>query len=370
MRVQILETSDPRWGDALRAIPHDFYSLPGYGMLAARFEGGVAVAILAEEGDRQLLLPLLLREVPDDSGGRGWRDAVSPYGYPGIGLTPGDAEDGAGNDFLGEAMTAAIALLRERGVVSLFIRLNPLLPVDAGVLGQHGLVVDHGHTVSIDLRRDRDLLFQDLRRDHAKSLRRLDHLGFTCTLEDRGEPASIAAFVDVYTETMDRLDASASYYFDTAYVTDLIAALDGRVAIAVVRQGEEVAAAGIFTEVGEVVQHHLVGTRSAFFHFAPSKLIIRDAVFWAKARGHRIMHLGGGLGGTEDALFWFKSGFSPDRHLFQTARIVIDPAAYDDLSSRWEGRAGVPAPGLDGFFPAYRAPVPVPQSPEPAAAEA
>ena len=367
MRVQILETSDPRWGDALRVIPHDFYSLPGYGTLAARFEGGLAVAILAEEGERRLLLPLLLREVPGDPGGRGWRDAVSPYGYPGIGLTTGDPGDG--DDFLDAAMSAAIALLRERGVVSLFIRLNPLLPVDAGVMGQHGLVVDHGQTVSIDLRPDREMLFRDLRRDHAKNLRRLDHLGFTCTLDDRGEPESIAAFVDVYTETMDRLDASASYYFDAAYVTDLIAALDGRVAIAVVRQGEEVAAAGIFTEVGAVVQHHLVGTRSAFFHFAPSKLIIRDAVFWAKARGHRTMHLGGGLGGSEDALFWFKSGFSPDRHLFQTARIVIDQAAYDDLNSHWEGRAEVPAARPDGFFPAYRAPVPVAQPPEPAAPE-
>lgn len=367
MRVQIIETSDSRWGDALGTMSHDFYSLPGYGTLAARFEGGVAVAILAEEGERRLLLPFLLREIPDASGRRGWRDAVSPYGYPGIGITPGDAEDGGGNDFLDEAMTAAIALLRERGVVSLFIRLNPLLPVDAGVLGQHGLVVDHGQTVSIDLRPDREMLFRDLRRDHAKNLRRLDHLGFTCTLDDRGTPESIAAFVDVYTETMDRLDASASYYFDAAYVTDLIAALDGRVMIAVVRQGEDVAAAGIFTEVGEGVQHHLVGTRSAFFHFAPSKLIIRDAVFWAKARGHRLMHLGGGLGGTEDALFWFKSGFSPDRHLFQTARIVIDRAAYDELTSRWEGRAGVPAAGPDGFFPAYRAPVPVAESLEPVA---
>lgn len=361
MRVEILEASDHRWAATLRTMPHDFYALPGYATLASRFEGGEAVAILAEDGDRRLLLPLLLSEVPGDTGARRLRDAVSPYGYPGIGLSSADPrslDDADRGTFLHEAMTAAIALLRERRVVSLFIRLNPMLPVDAGVLARHGVVVDHGHTVSIDLTRDREQIFSDLRKDHAKNLRRLDRLGFSTSFDASGDPEAIAAFVDVYTETMDRLDASASYYFDTAYVTDLFAALDGRVVIAVVRQGREIAAAGVFTEVGTIFQHHLVGTRSAFFPVAPSKMIIRDAALWAKGRGHRTMHLGGGLGGVEDALFRFKSGFSSGRQLFQTARFVIDRPAYDELVADWEARVGRPAGDLTGFFPAYRAPLP------------
>ncbi len=355
MHAQILKTSDPEWGRALRTMPHDFYSLPSYVRLAAQFEGGEGVAILVEHGERRLLLPLLLRDIPGDLGNRDVRDAVSPYGYPGIGLTSVDPGGPAANAFLDEAMVAAIALLRQRGVVSLFIRLNPMLPVDAGVLARHGVVVDHGHTVSINLMEDRERIFSDLRKDHAKNLRRLDRLGFTTSFDDSGDPAAIAAFVDVYTETMDRLDASATYYFDTAYVTDLVSALDGRVVIAVVRQGEEVAAAGIFTEVGTVFQHHLVGTRTAFFPVAPSKMIIRDAALWAKGRGHGTMHLGGGLGGAEDALFNFKAGFSAGRQLFQTTRIVIDRPAYDELVAGWEARVGRPAGDLTGFFPAYRA---------------
>ena len=360
MHAQILETGDPRWGHALRTTPHDFYTLPDYVRLAARFEGGEGVAVLAQDGERSLLLPLLLRAIPGDLGGHGWRDGVSPYGYPGISLSPAAVGAADASGFLNDAMTAATTLLRDRQVVSLFIRLHPLLPVDAGVLAQHGTVVDHGHTVSIDLHRSEEELLGQIVHGHAKNLRRLDRRGFTCEVDEVCTRESIATFVEIYTETMDRVGASASYYFDTAYVTELVAALGGRVAIVSVRLGDEVAAVGLFTQIDGIVQDHIGGTRSAFTAVAPSKLKIREATKWAKARGHRIMHLGGGLGGAEDALFTFKAGFSPDRHLFQTVRITVDQPAYDDLIAGWEARSGEPAGDLNGFFPAYRAPFPAP----------
>ncbi len=355
MHVEIIQASDDRWADSLRTMPHDFSALPGYVTLAARFEGGEPVAILAEDGDRRLILPLLLRAIPKAGRSQGWRDAVSPYGYPGIGLSPDDPDDPDPTAFLDEAMTAAIALLREHQVVSLFVRLNPLLPVDAGVLARHGLVVDHGHTVSIDLLRSEEELVGQISHGHSKNLRRLDRRGFTCEVDEVCTPESISTFVEIYTETMDRVGASESYYFDETYLSDLVTALEGRAAIVSVRQGDEVAAVGLFTQIDGIVQDHIGGTRSAFTSVAPSKLKIREATKWAKARGHRIMHLGGGLGGSEDALFAFKAGFSPDRHLFQTVRIVVDEPAYDELTTRWEAEAGMPAGDRSGFFPAYRA---------------
>ena len=51
-----------------------------------------------------------------------------------------------------------------------------------------------------------------------------------------------------------------------------------------------------------------------------------------KARGNRVMHLGGGLGGAHDSLFDFKAGFSKDRQPFRTWRVVVDPVRYAELS--------------------------------------
>ena len=364
MRTDILEPGDPRWDAVLSATSHDFYALPGYVALSAQSEGGQPVGVLAEDGDCRLLLPLIVREIPAGPTGGGWRDAASPYGYPGIVLSAADPNGPAAQAFLDAAMTAVVAALHERGVVSLFVRLHPLLPVDSATLARHGVVVDHGHTVSIDLSRDEADLFSKMRLNHAKNLRRLDRRGFTCELDETCRPETIAAFVDVYTETMDRVDASESYYVDAAYVRDLIAALDGGVAIALIRPGdsEEVAAVGLLTEMGGIVQDHLGGTRSAYLPVSPSKLKIREAAKWAKGRGNRVFHLGGGLGGAEDAIFAFKAGFSPERHVFETLRIVVDQPAYDELTARWAVATGRPAPALNAYFPAYRSPFGPPDS--------
>ena len=366
----MLAPVDPRWDTMLRTAPHDFYLLPGYVALTARFDGGEPVAILVEDGPRRLLMPLLLRNVPATLGGPAVRDATSPYGYPGFTVSTTDPAAPADAAFTRDAVAAAIATLREAGVISLFLRLNALLPVDHDVLGDYGLLVSHGNTVSIDLRREDANLFPTMRDAHRRNIVRLDRLGFTYQIDPTCSPESVEGFLSVYTETMDRLGASSSYYFDAAYLRELDAALDGRMVIVLVRQEGVVAAAALFTEVDGIVQYHLGGTGGEFMKLSPIKGIFSVTAYWARSRGNRIMHLGGGLGGSEDALFNFKAGFSPDRHMFRTARIVIDRAAYDDLNGRWSGQAGRPSAEPGHFFPPYRAPVTVAAQPEPVAVDA
>lgn len=353
MQVEFLAPGDARWAETLAGSPHDVYAVPGYVDLASREEGGEPVAVLVGEGGARLLIPLTLRPNPEPGGTEPPRDAASPYGYPGIVTGPGDTVSPA---FVTAAMTAALDALRERGVVSLFLRLHPLYPFDTGLLDRLGTLVLHGRTVSVDLTVPGDL-FPDLRYDHRKNLRRLDRLGYTCTFHGADDQAAIAAFVDVYTETMGRLDASESYYFGVDYVHGLAAALDGQITIALARDAEgDLAAVGLFIGDAGLIQHHLGGTRSTHFKLAPSKLIVREAARRFREQGNHTFHMGGGLGGAEDALFYFKSGFTLRRHPFHTARIVVDPDRFDRLTSAWSRRSGQPA-DLAGFFPPYRQPV-------------
>ena len=76
---------------------------------------------------------------------------------------------------------------------------------------------------------------------------------------------------------------------------------------------------------------------------------------WAKSRGLQRLHLGGGVGASEDSLFRFKAGFSTDRHPFRTLRVVLDELAYADLVRARQPQSD---PGdHTGFFPLYRKPV-------------
>jgi len=75
----------------------------------------------------------------------------------------------------------------------------------------------------------------------------------------------------------------------------------------------------------------------------PSKAMLHFMRGWAKSRGNRWFHLGGGLGARKDSLFEFKAGFSKGRAPFYTWRGIIDQSAYNRVVAQWETIAGVAA---------------------------
>jgi hypothetical protein len=153
---------------------------------------------------------------------------------------------------------------------------------------------------------------------------------------------------------MDRVGASAYYRFDGSYFEGLRQWLGERIHLGVVEIEGAVAGGALFVETGGLVDYHLSATDEARVRERPTKLLLHFMRTWARERGNRLMHLGGGLGGREDSLFDFKSGFSSVRHPYRTLRLVTDETRYDELVRERDPDAGSNDPSA--FFPAYRAP--------------
>jgi hypothetical protein len=119
-----------------------------------------------------------------------------------------------------------------------------------------------------------------------------------------------------------------------------------------------IAAAVMLVETDGIVEYHLMGVNEAFVSEGPAKLILHVARGWAKERGDRYFHLGGGVGGANDSLLRFKAGFSPLRFPFYTFRVIVDPKEYRRLAHE-HAPASDPSDSR-GFFPVYRQ-VPLPQ---------
>lgn len=351
MRTRFLSPDEPALAEALAQVEHDFFHRPEYLRLTGCYEHGEPLVFLAEEGDARFLVPMVVRPVraPVGRAGEDLFDATSPYGYASPLLTAPPAE---AEDFTARAAVAFREGLRERRVVSCFCRLHPHLEAPPAGLAKAGDVICHGPTVSVDLTLPEDEITRQMRRDHRQSVRRAEREGQVASIDEGW--AELDAFIDIYYETMRRLDARAFYFFPRAYFEGLRDRLRGRVHLAVARVGGEVAAAGLMTEAGGIVNAFLAGTANRFVASSPTKLLNRFACSWAKARGNRVFHLGGGVGGREDRLFWFKAGFSPRRHAYCTWRVTPDARLYEELVARWadltHGR-----PPTD-FFPAYRSP--------------
>lgn len=356
MEHRHLTADEPEWLAILGRLAHDFYHRPEYCRLDGGRQQAATGAFWAREGDCELFIPYLLRECdslfPGEAAAAGARDVISPYGYPGLLLSDAARQS---PDFAQRAMQRLGETLRERGVCSAFFRMNPFFSAGLPELFPADYFTAPAETVAMDLSLDETGLWKNIRDGHQWTIRKCKRLGFEARMVPLHE--HIDAFMEVYRETMDRVHARDSYYFGRDYFVRL-AELHERVHCCFVELGGELAAACVFLECDGLFQAHLGGTKSAFLTKSPFHLALFHAAEWAKARGNRYLHLGGGVGGSDDRLLSFKRGFSPITFPFFTLRLITDPEKYRTLTALSASASDVPLETRlqSDYFPAYRTP--------------
>lgn len=349
--TEFLVPGDEVWLDLLNEVRADVYYLPGYVALTAREEGGEPLLFVARDGGNIWLIPLIVRPVPGDLGASELRDAVTPYGYSGPLMRVANGTDAG--EWAARAAAALRVALARRGIVSLFARLHPLRPLPVESLAGTGTIFEHGDTVVVDLAQSPEMLWQQTRSRCRSHIRALERDGFVAAM-DPGF-ARVDQFRAIYDETMRRVGAAKRYFFSTWYYEDLRYALGERLHLCVVERAGQVVCAGLFTEMHGTVQYHLGGTRTASLPTHPAELMMHFVRRWAKDRGNREFHLGGGRGGAADSLLHFKQGFSKHMAPFATWRMVADPGAYAMLVARWRVlHSDAAADAAGHYFPAYR----------------
>jgi hypothetical protein len=360
MECEFLLPDSGAWTDFLANSVHDFYHLPGYVALSAHDRlcapnaDGKPLAFHAHDNEgRRFLMVLIVRPVPNDyDTGMRLYDAITPYGYAcPLVINPNHLPV---EQFLHDAIAEMKKGLKSRGIVALFARSHPCIEIPLEPLRSMGSVVQHGQTITIDLTLSQEELWHQTRAGHRSEINRARKRGFT--VEIQPDWKDFDYFFLAYNQTMHRVSASEHYFFPREYYTHLRKAIGDVMHLAVCHKDGAVACAGIFTEVCGIVQYHLSGTIEEFHSQYPTKVMLDSVRTWAKERGNRIMHLGGGYGGVEDSLFQFKAGFSHLRAPFYTWRLISDTEGYRALCDLWEEKHHKPASQINGFFPAYRAP--------------
>lgn len=339
MGFTVYSATDPEWKALLARLPHDVYHLPEWAAVCATHERWDVRLAVAERPEGILALPFMLRDLPPElPGAEGLRDITVPYGYPGPICTSSDPA----------AQAALFAELldgfAELGAVSAFVRFHAGVGVPHESLSDLGEIVVHGHQVWVDVAGLPEKAEASFRADHRRNIRLLRDAGFTVEVDraEHWEP-----FVEEYYATMRRLSSDPYYLFPAAYFETIRTALsDNAHLVAAVAPSGEPAAMALVLMCGEIGQYHLSGTNDAYVRLAASKLAVLGMVDLCREHGVKALNLGGGLGGKDDSLFKFKSGFSKQTRPTATGRFVLDRAAYDRLSDG----AGAPS----GFFPAYR----------------
>lgn len=277
---------------------------------------GVTHTLRIESDEGNLVAPLIVRGIE----GSGERDAISPYGYPGLAGSI-DGLDPAAIDF------------SATGLVSAFVR-HRLGPSPLAGASERNVVqiADPG-------------LPPKSRPSDRRQVRRNLEAGYVLDLVPGAETTADqrAGFLAVYEQTMRRTDAAPHYFFAAAYFDRVLEAERTWLALATAPDGT-LAAASIAAVSDGYLHYYLSGSADSHLREAPMKSVVTRLVEHSAELGLPL-NLGGGIS-PGDALEEFKRGFANRQQPWLTSELVCDAEAYARLSrGRQAGR----------FFPAYRA---------------
>ena len=203
-----------------------------------------------EAGEVELLAPLIVREIP---GADGARDAVSPYGYPGLSRPgPGPALDPGEVDW------------SETGLVSVFIRHTlEEPPALAGAVERNIVQIADPALPRKQRSSDRNQVNKNRRAGYEVRL----------VPGPQTSPAERDGFRDAYAETMRRVGAGERYFFADAYFDLALGFERSWLAVADAPDGV-VAAASIAALSDGCLHYYLSGTRDSHLRDSPMKNVV------------------------------------------------------------------------------------------------
>lgn len=241
-------------------------------------------------------------------------------------------------------------------IVDEYIRLHPLLanhlPIQEFGLANLSLIKPIAY---VDLTRDEETLWHGLRKGHRASVNKARRLGVQVVREQVADEA-LAVFRHLYKETMERKQAIEEWLFPDSYFTNCADCLgDQRISIFSAKVDGVTAASSLIIHAYQTVYYHFAGSSNVYRDYCANNLLLYEVTLWAKARGYRYFHLGGGFV-AGDNLYFFKSGFSNTTAWLYAYKQVHDEKRYTqlcELKNAWDLAQGIQR--CDSlFFPSYR----------------
>ena len=146
----IIAPQDDAWEHSLSDLPYNFFHMPTYAR-AWQAEVGLPVRLIVyRRGDSSLMPPIVLGAIEADRS-RALKDAVATYGFPGPVMVAAPGVDP--QRFVAEFLEALRTGLREIDCVSMFVRMQPLSPINELFQNAGAKLVVQGPIVFVDLAR-------------------------------------------------------------------------------------------------------------------------------------------------------------------------------------------------------------------------
>lgn len=335
------------WDARVRSFQHyDVYYLSGY-VKAFKIHGdGEPLLIYYEGQDIRGINVVMKRDISQDLCFEGkveenaWFDFVTPYGYGGW-LIEGDGDST-------KLLYSYQSWCQENNVVSEFVRYHPVLENHKNSELFYD-VLALGCTIAMDLSNP-ETIWNNFTSKNRNMVRKAQKSGIV--IYNGRYPKIFERFREVYNLTMDKDDAEDYYYFKPDFYQSVMMELPHEAQVFYAELDGKVIATSIMLAANGRLNYHLSGALSEYKSLAPTNLLIYMAALWGCHNGCKTLHLGGGVGSSEDSLYKFKKSFyrgKPCR--FHIGKKMFMDEKYQELV-RMRNQSEI---NNSGFFPKYRA---------------
>ena len=337
-KLLIIEAKNNEWSEIVnKCLNYDFYHTQAYNLLEKENK---PVLFALYFNNELIAMPLIIRQIPNSD----LFDCTSVYGYCGP-ISSMDLEL-IPNEYLTTFKKLVLNYFNQNNIISAFSRLHPLIS-NGSFFNDFGEVINLNKTIAIDLKLTIDEQRKQFRKSNKSELNQLRRKGYEVKVANSKE--DIDAFISIYNETMERVEAKDDYFFDNDYFYSFLKNFSFDTKLLLATFEEKIIAGAIFTVTNKIMQYHLAGTTQEFIKVTPMKLILDEARLLGNELNLDFLHLGGGVGGSdEDSLFKFKSGFSNHQCQFKIWKMIINQEKYTELVTKNKSNSE------SNFFPLYR----------------
>lgn len=326
MNIVVLSTQE-LWDDYISRLPvekQDIYYSRDYCKLLEKDNAEAELFVYEDKRGNIALYPYMRTLIEQNMFNEDYYDIETVYGYG------GPISSVTESRFLSEFETTFLQYCKEKNIIAEFIRFHPLLK-NQNIFSKDMQVIHNRYTVWLDLTMDiNEIWMTQVSTQNRNTIRKCEKNGLYVEVSNEYE-----TFVEIYKQTMQKVNADDFYFFDKDYFQQL--QNNKHMVLLCVKKENEIIAGAIFMFYGNFCHYHLAGSRREYLKYAPNNLLIWEAIKYAKEKGYKKFHFGGGLtDSTEDNLFRFKNKFSKQISDFYIGKRVHNSIVYETLIREWE----------------------------------
>jgi hypothetical protein len=327
--LSLLEKED--WASYINKLPEskqDVYFSSQYYEVYEKHDDGKALCFIFENGNDIAIYPFLINRINDigyeldDS----YYFIEGAYGYNGVCSTTDNPE------FIKSFYDVFRKICIENNIIVEFTRFHPLL--SNHVFSKDYLEVMYNRqTVYVDLTNSYDSIYKNYSRSAKNNLahavvNNLHVLSFQNEFPYQNE------FIEMYTETMDRVNSDKYLYFNKSFFANTLK-LPSSVQFVVFKDAKPIASSiCLFSK--NLLHVHFTASKTDYMNLRPNNLLFDEIIKYGIQKKNRKIYLGGGVSNaSDDSLLRFKSNFSKEKADFYIGKYIYNTKIYFEVLNQW-----------------------------------